>query len=238
MATPESPPDSPPEPPPGGTPATAAQARVQWQQRLQHFDRIALPLQGRRHAAVAVGLTEEGLGDGAPGLASHRQWSTAPALLLTRRAAGLSQHAGQWAFPGGRLDAGETPVQAALRELAEETALHVGADSVLGVLDDYPTRSGYVITPVVMWLGPATEGMPQPGEVASLHRIPTAELLRDDAPILNHVKGQPHPVLRMPIGTNWIAAPTAAVLYQLREVLLLDRLTRVAHFDQPHFAWS
>ena len=45
------------------------------------------------------------------------------------------------------------------------------------------------------------------------------------------------PILRMPVGDNWIAAPTAAILYQFREVCILGRDTRVAHFDQPAFAW-
>jgi hypothetical protein len=63
-------------------------------------------------------------------------------------------------------------------------------------------------------------------------------MLRDDAPLLNHVKGAEHPVLRMPVGERWIAAPTAAFIYQFREWCLLDRPTRVAHFDQPVFAWK
>ena len=108
---------------------------------------------------------------------------------------------------------------------------------MLGRLDDYATRSGYVITPVVVWAGDARTAVPNPAEVASVHRIPVSELLRADAPILNQVRGAAHPVLRMPLGTRWIAAPTAAFLYQFREVCLLDRPTRVAHFDQPHFAW-
>ena len=72
-------------------------------------------------------------------------------MLLTRRAAGLRAHRGQWALPGGRCDEGETPVEAALRELHEELGLELGPDDVLGLLDDYPTRSGYLITPVVVW---------------------------------------------------------------------------------------
>jgi hypothetical protein len=78
---------------------------------------------------------------------------------------------------------------------------------------------------------------PQPGEVHSIHRMPCEELVREDAPILNHVRGAEHPVLRMPLGQSWVAAPTAAFLYQFREWLLLGRPTRVAHFDQPAFAW-
>ena len=154
-----------------------------------------------------------------------------------RRAATLRAHAGQWAMPGGRLDAGETPEQAALRELHEEVGLACSAGDVLGRLDDYATRSGYLITPVVVWAGAAREMQAQPGEVQSIHRIAWDELMRADAPILNHVRGAEHPVLRMPLGRSWVAAPTAAFLYQFREWLLFGRPTRVAHFDQPAFAW-
>jgi mutator protein MutT len=203
----------------------------------------AVPVQaiepaGRRRAAVALVLVQQGPGAGVPGLPLHEgRWSDDGALLATRRAAGLRQHAGQWALPGGRIDDGETPEQAALRELHEELGLALDAAAVIGRLDDYATRSGYVITPVLMWAGAARGIVPNPAEVASVHRIPLAELLRDDAPILNRVGATERTVLRMPIGSAWIAAPTAAFLYQFREWVLLGRATRVAHFDQPRFAW-
>ncbi len=209
-----------------------------WRRRLQAWPVQALPDDGRRRAAVAVPLTEAGLGADLDDMPEHANWRTEPALLLTRRAAGLRAHAGQWALPGGRVDAGETAEQAALRELAEEVGLHPDPGAVLGRLDDYATRSGYVITPVVVDVGPARAMQLHPAEVASVHRVPVSELLRADAPILNHVSGAAHPVLRMPLGTRWIAAPTAAFLYQFREVCLLGRPTRVAHFDQPRFAWQ
>jgi 8-oxo-dGTP pyrophosphatase MutT (NUDIX family) len=202
------------------------------------FEVHSLPAEGRRHAAVAVAVTEAGLGAGVDGMPAHEAWSTAPALLLTRRAATLSAHAGQWAMPGGRIDDGETAEVAALRELHEEVGLVLDASALLGRLDDYATRSGYVITPVVVWAGAARDVVPNAAEVASIHRIPVSELLRDDAPLLNHVKGAEHPVLRMPIGARWIAAPTAAFLYQFREWCLFGRGPRVAHFDQPAFAWK
>jgi mutator protein MutT len=206
--------------------------------RLAHFDVHTLDPAGRRHAAVAVAVTESGHGAGLTGLPEHAQWSNAPALLLTRRAETLRSHAGQWAMPGGRIDAGETPERAALRELAEEVGLTLNESAVMGRLDDYATRSGYVITPVVVWAGAAHEAVPQEAEVASIHRIPLTEFLREDAPLLNQVRGADHPVLRMPVGERWIAAPTAAFIYQFREFCLLGRVTRVAHFDQPVFAWK
>jgi 8-oxo-dGTP pyrophosphatase MutT (NUDIX family) len=209
-----------------------------WAARLRARAPLPLPLDGARHAAVALAVSEAGHGAGVDGLPSHADWQRAPALLLTRRAATLRAHAGQWALPGGRIDAGESPEQAALRELAEEVGLCLPPARVLGRLDDYATRSGYVITPVVVWAGAARDAVPDPTEVASIHRIPVAELLRGDAPILNQVRGAAHPVLRMPVGARWIAAPTAAFLYQFREVCLLGRDTPVAHFDQPRFAWQ
>lgn len=160
------------------------------------------------------------------------------AFILTTRAARLSSHAGQRAYPGGRLDAGETIEQAALRELEEEVGLRLGADSVLGRLDDYATRSGYLISPVVVWGGNQIKLVPNPGEVDMIHRIPLNELMREDAPILESIVESEHPVLKMPIGDDWFAAPSAAIAYQFREVAMLGRCTRVAHYEQPYFAWA
>lgn len=192
----------------------------------------------QRRAAVALVLVEEGHGVEAHGIERLPRWSHAPALLLTRRAATLRQHAGQWALPGGRIDDGESAEQAALRELAEEVGLVLDAGHVLGRLDDYLTRSGYAISPVVLWAGAAPGLLANPDEVASLHRLPLAELMRPDAPILNQIPQSEHPVLRMPVGSGWIAAPTAALLYQFREVCIAGRDTRVSHFEQPVFAWK
>jgi mutator protein MutT len=217
--------------------ASAIGTADQLRQRLSEWGVVSIDATGRRHAAVAVTVTQEGHGAGVEGLPRYELWSSEPALLLTRRAAKLRSHAGQWAMPGGRIDSGETPEQAALRELAEEVGLVLDESAVLGRLDDYATRSGYVITPVVVWAGAARELTPNAAEVAAIHRIPTRELLRADAPLLNQVRGAEHPVLRMPIGRAWIAAPTAAFLYQFREWCLCARPTRVAHFDQPYFAW-
>ena len=208
--------------------------------RLAGFDVRGMGEHSQHHAAVAVVVAEEGTGADLDGLPRPLEWSEQAALILTRRAGHLRKHAGQWALPGGRIDAGETPEAAALRELAEEVGLALGADAVLGRLDDYSTRSGFVITPVVVWAGAARTLQSNPDEVASIHRIPAAEFLRADAPLLDAgdpLRADAPPVLRMPVGDSWIAAPTAAVLYQFRELCLLGRATRVAHFDQPRFAW-
>ncbi|MGA1736914.1 MAG: NUDIX hydrolase [Pseudomonadales bacterium] len=202
------------------------------------FPRTAHAVDDHHHAAVALTVIEEGGGADLPGLPALPTPSRAPALLLTRRALTLRRHAGQWALPGGRLDPGETPEQTALRELEEEVGLALPASAVLGCLDDFTTRSGFVMTPVVLWGGAAAELTPSPAEVASIHRIPLGEFVRDDAPRLEppHEPGGA-PVLRMPVGRSDIAAPTAALIYQFRELLCFGRVTRVAHFDQPRFAW-
>lgn len=205
--------------------------------RLSHFPRVAAPGADRHGAAVAVAVADEGGGAQLPSLPTPSSWSTEAALILTRRSRTLRKHAGQWALPGGRIDEGETPETAALRELDEEVRLSLQPQAVLGLLDDYVTRSGFVITPVVVWAGPARVLDPNPDEVASIHRVPVTEFLRQDAPILDPSRASEHPVLRMPLGDDWFAAPTAAIVYQFREVCLLGRDTRVAHFDQPEFAW-
>ena len=193
---------------------------------------------GLKRAAVALVITDEGPGSTLRGLQRNGHWSTEAALILTRRAKSLRGHAGQWALPGGRIDGNETPEETALRELQEEVGLQLAPADVLGRLDAFITRSGYAITPVVLWAGEARQLKANPAEVASIHRIPVAEFLRADAPILEPLAGREHPVLKMPVGDNWIAAPTAALLYQFREVCVLGRDTRVAHFEQPRFAWK
>ncbi len=190
---------------------------------LAGFERRALAPDGRSPAAVAVVLLADEQGRAC--------------FLLTRRAAGLRAHARQWALPGGRLDAGESPERAALRELSEEVGLVRGASSVLGILDDYGTRSGFIITPVVVWAGEQVELAPNPDEVASVHRVPLAELDKPEVPRLVTIPESDRPVIQVPLLSSLIHAPTAAVLYQVREVVVHGRPTRVAHFEQPVWAW-
>jgi 8-oxo-dGTP pyrophosphatase MutT (NUDIX family) len=159
------------------------------------------------------------------------------AVLLTLRASSLRAHRGQWALPGGRCDEGETPSEAALRELHEELGLALGPDDVLGLLDDYPTRSGYLITPVVLWARVSATITPNPAEVASVHRIPLADLERDDVFDFIAIPESTGRVIRFLYDGHFIHAPTAAMMYQFREILA-GRDTRVADLEQPVFAWK
>ena len=190
---------------------------------LAGFEREVHEDEGLRQAAVALAILP-----GDDGL---------PSFVLTRRAPRLKAHQGQWAIPGGRIDAGETPRDAALRELHEEVGLELAADRVLGLLDDYPTRSGYCITPVVVWAGADAKLDPNPDEVAKAYRVPLSELERPDVPQLRSIPESDRPVISIPLLGTHIHAPTAAILYQLREVAIRGDATRVAHFEQPVFAW-
>lgn len=190
---------------------------------LARHARVDVPLDGRRHAAVAVTLVDDEDG--------------APCFVLTRRAPRLSSHAGQWALPGGRVEPGESAIAAALRELAEEVGFAASPAQVLGRLDDYPTRSGYVITPVVVWAGEGAAFAPDPSEVSAVHRVPLAVLEHPDVPHLRRIPESERPVISIAMVGTHVHAPTAAIVYQLREVGLHGRTTRVDHFEQPVFAW-
>ncbi|MDL2321500.1 CoA pyrophosphatase [Desulfosarcina sp. OttesenSCG-928-B08] len=206
---------------------------------LDRFDRSPdNPVGGKALKPSAVGLVIVGMEKGAHPDGTPEMPDRA-AMILTRRAYTLRTHAGQWALPGGRMEAGETPEKTVLRELAEEVGLALSPDRIIGRLDDYSTRSGFTIKPVVIWGGRHVSLTPNPGEVSSIHRIPLTEFLRKDAPQLESIPESPHPVLLMPVGNTCIAAPTAALLYQFREVAILGKTDiRVDHFEQPHFAWQ
>jgi 8-oxo-dGTP pyrophosphatase MutT (NUDIX family) len=180
------------------------------------------PAPALKRAAVAIALVEA-VGEAA--------------LLLTLRAQTLRAHGGQWALPGGRCDAGETAPEAALRELREELGLALGPENVLGLLDDYPTRSGYLITPVVVWGAGSGVIIPNPQEVASVHRIALGAVEREDAFSFTTIPESDRRVIRFHHAGDFIHAPTAAMIYQFREVLG-GRDTRVAELEQPVFAWK
>jgi 8-oxo-dGTP pyrophosphatase MutT (NUDIX family) len=161
------------------------------------------------------------------------------AVMLTQRASRLRSHGGQWALPGGRIDSGESAEQAAARELQEEVNLSLDVSRVIGRLDDYVTRSGYLITPVVFWADEDDRYLrPNPDEVESIHAFSFAELCRKESPHLESIAQSDREVLSMHYGDIRIYAPTAAVLYQFREVAISGLSTRVLHFDQPVFAWK
>ena len=177
-----------------------------------------------KRAAVAIALTLADAGG-------------ETAFLLTRRAASLRSHRSQWALPGGRCDAGETQAEAALRELHEELGVELGEGDVLGLLDDYPTRSGYLVTPVVVWVTTSAAIVPNPDEVASVHRIALSDIEQEDAFSFTTIPESTRRVIRFRHGGQFIHAPTAAMIYQFREVLA-GRDTRVAELEQPVFAWN
>ena len=200
---------------------TTIEARVAAFTRLEDTTTSAQPL---KRAAVALVLAQA-------------DDAVATGLLLTLRASSLRAHSNQWALPGGRCDPGETPTQTALRELDEEIGLRLGTGDVIGVLDDYPTRSGYLITPVVMWAEDSRQLRPNPDEVASVHRIALTELLRPQAFDFISIPESERRVIRYSHFGHMIHAPTAALVYQFSE-LLAGRVTRVAELEQPVFAWK
>lgn len=205
---------------------------------LQKLEVRAFDASSQKHAAVAVTITNCHWGAYLGDILFDESTVDNAAIILTTRSSKLTHHAGQRAFPGGRIDQGETPEQAALRELHEEVGIKLGSRNILGRLDDYATRSGFVISPVVVWGGSNLALKANPEEVEVIHHIPVSELLREDAPILESIPESERPVLKMPIGNDWFAAPTAAIAYQFREVAILGKQTRVAHFEQPYFAWK
>ena len=215
--------------------ACTAESRDHIKNNLASFSRSSLAPGKLRRAAVALTIVDYRGEGGLAGLGNVPD--TSAALILTRRSGGLKNHAGQWALPGGSIDPGENPAQTAFRELEEEVGLSLPENRLLGCLDDFITRSGFHITPLVIWGGTIQQLERNEEEVASIHRIPCKELFRQDAPVLEG-KESDRPILFMPVGDSWIATPTAAMLYQFREVALAGRATRVAHFEQPFFAWS
>ena len=172
---------------------------------------------GLRHAAVGVVLLPD----------EQRR----ACLVLTRRQSTLRRHSGQWALPGGRLDSGETEADAALREIEEEVGLQLAADSILGRLDDFSSRSGHLISPLVVWADDGSALAASADEVDAAFSIPLEELVRADSVSFE-------PLLHFVFNISSVYAPTAAILYQFREVGLFGHNVHVGHVEQPFFAWS
>jgi len=223
---------------------------------LTGHDRRTVADPTKRHAAVAVVLVDSEVGEDRVDPADVDAWndgrelewngldgrmvdvSGGAAFLLCRRASRLNAHAAQWALPGGRLDPGENAVDAALRELNEEVGVTLADSDVLGFLDDYPTRSGYVITPVVIWGGGRLDPHPAPDEVVAVYRVGLHQLQREDSPRFISIPESPRPVVQIPLGNDLIHAPTGAVLLQLRWLGLEGRHDPVNELEQPVFAWK
>lgn len=181
------------------------------------FERRVIDAPERR-AATAIALVDHG------GEAGY---------LFIRRALSMRRNPGQYALPGGRAEPGESIPTTARRELAEELGVDLGPEAVLGVLDDLPTRAGGVVTPVVLWAGGGVVMTPDPEEVHDAWVRPVAELDHPQAPRWVELDGVDGAVLRMPVGGEWINPPTAAMLYQFREVALHGRAVRVHDVASP-----
>lgn len=222
---------------------------------LAGHDRRIVTDPAKRRAAVAVVLVDSETGEDRVDAAPMDDWiagrpmepgldgrmvdvSGGAAFLLCRRTSRLRSHAAQWALPGGRLDPDESVIDAALRELDEEVGIRLLDQSVLGLLDDYPTRSGYVITPVVIWGGGRLDPRPAPDEVVAVYRVGLHELQRGDSPRFIAIPESPRPVVQIPLGNDLIHAPTGAVLLQLRWLCLEGRHDPVDELEQPVFAWE
>lgn len=200
---------------------SAAPRRESLAANLARFDRIARDSASLTPASVAVCVMSA---------------ADSGSLLITRRAQGLRAHAGQWALPGGRRDPGESSQEAALRELCEETGVRAAARDVLGLLDDYVTRSGYVITPAVVWGGALRHELAGPAcEVTQVYQVPLDGL--DVEPEFVQIPESSRPVIRLPLFGRYVHAPTAAIIYQFCQVALHGHHVRVGHYDAPVFAW-
>jgi ADP-ribose pyrophosphatase YjhB (NUDIX family) len=223
---------------------------------LAAHDRRTATDPSKRHAAVAVVLVDSEVGEDQVDPVPVDDWnagrpmpyegldgrmvgvSGGAAFLLCRRASRLSSHSAQWALPGGRLDPDETAVDAALRDLHEEVGIDLPGSTVLGLLDDYPTRSGYVITPVVIWGDGRLEPRPAPDEVVAVYRVGLHQLQRADSPRFIAIPESPRPVVQIPLGNDLIHAPTGAVLLQVRWLCLEGVHDPVNGLEQPVFAWK
>ena len=201
--------------------------RCKCQQRLTEFNWQKIDDPSLRPAAVAIVL-------------ARSDDNGAACFFLTRRGRLVSRHRGQYALPGGRLDAGEDAEGAALRELEEELGLKAERHDIVGRLDDFPTRSGFCVTPLIVWMDGDVTPVHDPEEVETVFTVPIKDLTQPQVPRLHHIPESERPVLSIPFASldDEVFSPTAAILYQFREVVLYGRWTRVSHYEQPLFAWK
>jgi 8-oxo-dGTP pyrophosphatase MutT (NUDIX family) len=188
-------------------------------QNLAAFEPSELSADRLRHAAVGLVLLADESGRAC--------------FILTRRLSTMRRHSGQWALPGGRLEADETAASAALREIHEEVGLDLSSEAILGRLDDFVSRSGHLISPFVVWAGDNVTLQVSPDEVDAAYSVPLEELDRPGG-----LSFKPLLHFTLPALPSTVHAPTAAIIYQFREVALHARVVRVADVEQPFFAWS
>ncbi len=190
----------------------AVDLRSDLEAHLRAFERVSSKLRQKPAAVAIVVLANDGQ----------------PCIPIFQRTSDMSRHAGQMALPGGRVHEGESVQACAIRELEEELGLEAGPESVVGMLDDFDTRSGFTITPVVIWAETEAEAIqPSKFEVAQVYLVATPDLR---AAVSN---ARPGDSFSLKLEQVEVFAPTAAMLYQFSEVALDGRSVRVADFYQP-----
>ncbi len=183
-------------------------------------DRGRLEALGPTADAAAAGLREDQIRAAAV-LVPIVLHPGAPTVLLTLRSGHLSSHAGQVSFPGGRIEAGETPEAAALREAAEEVGLDPRLPEILGRLPDHLTGTGYRMTPVVALLRPPLSLVHDPAEVEEPFELPLSVVLDPDSPQRHRAErqGRMREYWVWPHERHFIWGATAAVLVNLAALL-------------------